>query len=411
MGGRGGASTQVVSVAVVVMALWAPSSRYGFTYLDDDNLILDRAAFLARPSSTLTVFAQRYFDRPYDPYYRPVVNASFVIDAQIGGMQPWVYHLTNVFLHVLACLLLLALLRRLGMPGWPAAGAALLFGVHPVHAASVVWIPGRNDVMLGCAALGACLCLWRAAVQGNLRWLAAHVILFAVALFTKETAIILPLVFVLLLRCVPSKLDRRFRGSLAVSWSLVVAAHVTVRVLVSGLSSLAALAASPGAALSAWPVLLSDLGKLVLPLRLQVASAPEDVAIWPGWIAASLIAVGVFFLRRRRRLVVLAMALVLAPSLLGLGSAGWVVLENRLYLPAMGVAVLAGGLLCSIPDRRLAIGAVCLVAVVFAVVALRHGRSFRDRESLVAAMTVESPHCPVIRGLRFKMFYPSMPTP
>ncbi len=43
---------------------------------------------------------------------RPVVNVSLAINYAISGVNPWSYHAFNLLSHVLAALLLLAVVRR-----------------------------------------------------------------------------------------------------------------------------------------------------------------------------------------------------------------------------------------------------------------------------------------------------------
>src|SRR5262249_39402049 len=77
------------------------------------------------------------------PYWRPLVTASYVLDAQWGGARPLAYHATNVVLHAAASALVLALLRRFGVGRGLALAGALAFAVHPALASAVAWIPGR----------------------------------------------------------------------------------------------------------------------------------------------------------------------------------------------------------------------------------------------------------------------------
>ena len=74
-------------------------------------------------------------------------------DAQIGGGNPGVFHVTNVALHVLNALLLFAFLRiatsfdGLRMSRWRSAAVAALFAIHPLHVESVAWVTERKDLL------------------------------------------------------------------------------------------------------------------------------------------------------------------------------------------------------------------------------------------------------------------------
>ena len=101
-------------VAIIAMAIYSPTLRYDFTYLDDNNLVLDQQEIISKPSGLYKVFGHSFFNDPSDAYYRPVVNLSFAVNALIDGVRPFGYHLVNCLLHAATCVLLLALLRGLG---------------------------------------------------------------------------------------------------------------------------------------------------------------------------------------------------------------------------------------------------------------------------------------------------------
>ena len=83
---------------------------------------------------------------------------TFLADYWIGGLDPFYYHLTSVFIHAanafLLCLVLrlvLPLLLRgaLGQRGTNllALGVATVWAVHPVHSAAVAYISGTADTL------------------------------------------------------------------------------------------------------------------------------------------------------------------------------------------------------------------------------------------------------------------------
>src|SRR5580700_2569606 len=101
-------------VLVAAFAVHAHTVAFGFTGLDDRDLIVGDRAFLADASNLLRVFGRSYLHvvAPSHVYWRPLVTASYVLDAQWSGERPWGYHATNVVLYAVASVLVLALLRR-----------------------------------------------------------------------------------------------------------------------------------------------------------------------------------------------------------------------------------------------------------------------------------------------------------
>lgn len=72
---------------------------------------------------------------------------SFMLDHQLGGLNPAQYHRTNLILHALNSVWLYLLLRHLTGSSWRAALVAFIWALHPQRAESVAWIAERKDVL------------------------------------------------------------------------------------------------------------------------------------------------------------------------------------------------------------------------------------------------------------------------
>lgn len=128
-------------------------------------------------------------DPSRDRLYRPLSLQSFALNYAAHGLHPFGYHLVNVLLHAAACWLVWRLTLRLCGARGPAALAALLFAVHPVHAEAVAGVVGRAEILaalLMMAGLYALTCGPPAPTPGRI---AAAAAAFLGALFAKETAI------------------------------------------------------------------------------------------------------------------------------------------------------------------------------------------------------------------------------
>ena len=145
---RGALTTRasIAAVALVALAVHARTVSFDFTGLDDRDLVVGDRAFLGDPANLLRVFGRSYLHvvDPSHAYWRPLVTASYILDAQWSGASPHGFHATNVLLHAVASVLLLALLRRLGLGRAVALAGALVFAVHPALVSAVAWIPGAT---------------------------------------------------------------------------------------------------------------------------------------------------------------------------------------------------------------------------------------------------------------------------
>ncbi len=152
----------------------------------DDIFLTRDNPFIKSPLLVLEAFRHYLFLDSYTGHYRPVQNLSYMIDYFFWNTDAAGFHLTNIFLHVAAGLLLyrlLTLLFRTGDGLWnnrdshsPDVGTFAgfiisgLWMVHPVHSAAVDYISGRADSLAFLFSAGAWLLVLRGRGVGS-RWL------------------------------------------------------------------------------------------------------------------------------------------------------------------------------------------------------------------------------------------------
>ncbi len=384
-------------VAVFAVALHARTITFDYSYLDDDALVLGQQRFFAEPSSVWRAFARPYFPAAQrdHAYYRPLVTASFALDARWPVSAPRAHHTTNLLLHAAAACLVFLLLRRLGHRDGVALGGALAFAAHPALASSVAWIPARTDLLLGGAALAAWLCFARAwqPGPGRLPSRVGHAAALLAALLSKETAIVLPFVFVAHALVV----DRRPWRSLAAPWLLggwtgAFAVYVIARARVLD-QGIGAAGVSLGRAAANASLFLTSLGKLVFPIKLSVLATPEDTLLWPGIVAAVALLAALFVRGVRRPQLAFALGCFVAFVAPNLPASTLLALESRLYLAAIAIVVavceIARAVRAPAPAK---VAAGAAVIAVFAAASFVHAGNFRDRRTFAEAAVRGSPH-------------------
>jgi tetratricopeptide (TPR) repeat protein len=373
-------------------AVHARTVGFGFTGLDDQDLVVEDHAFLAAPWSFLKAFGRAYMHvvDPGHAYYRPLVTASYALDARWSGVDPAGYHATNVALYACAAWLVFALLRAFSMPAVVAMAGALAFAVHPALADAVAWIPGRNDALVAVFALAAWVLAMPPEPSGpSPRWppgrVAACLGFTVLAALTKETAYALPLVWLA---------QRLFRAAVPAAALLAIVAAVTRGWAGAGAIGFGALPAQ-------LPVLFTSLGAIVFPVSPTVLAVREDVAAWPGVAALVAIAAAALLLPGVRRSVVAfglaAFALLLAPAIL---LPGTLILDCRLVLPAVGVFIALAELARaalegSRAEPRFFVAFTAVAAVVLAAITAGYEGAFRDRRAFARAAVAASPHSPL----------------
>jgi tetratricopeptide (TPR) repeat protein len=381
---------------VVVFAAYGRTLAFDWSYLDDSRLIIERAAFLTNSGNVGRVFQQAYF-RSQDPgefYYRPLVTLSYMADAGTPPLSPSPFHRTNLLLHLGSCCLLLALLLELGVAEALAAGLAAIFAVHPALTETVAWIPGRNDSLLSLMVLGSWLSYVRYRKAKTPLALSGHGLLFFLALLTKETAFALPALLigrdVLVAQSRPRKAADRATW---IVWGIAIAAWIALRSVVPAPAAQQSLLQRLVVALKHVPVLIVYLGKAIVPLELSVLAHPADSSYLPGALALVLVALALAKTRgaaRRGALFGLGMFVLLLLPTLPVSDA--LILENRIYLPTIGLLLAAGACIQDLRIRpRILAGIGAAIGVIFAVRTYTYAANFRDRVAFGMACIRGSP--------------------
>jgi tetratricopeptide (TPR) repeat protein len=131
---------------------------------------------------------------------------TFWLNHRVSGLNPGSYHLFNVLFHVVTSLLVFFIVRRI--LGWAgeagprrealSAAAAALFLLHPLQTESVAYVASRSEalsVLFFHAAFA--LFVYRRAASISWPTAAGVILLYAAASSTKEHTVILPALLIL----------------------------------------------------------------------------------------------------------------------------------------------------------------------------------------------------------------------
>lgn len=396
-------SVLVGTLVVACLLLYGRTVSFGYVQADDTDLILRNQPFLSDFANAPQAFRQSYFADAGGPdpksYYRPLAVLSFMLDAQIAGDEPAWYHGTNVVLHVVAVLLVFCLMTALGVDRLVAWILALIFAVHPVNVQAVGWLVGRNDTLMTVFGLASMLGLLAFARDGRRAGVVLHLVGFALALFAKETGLLLPALFVLLVWRIsePAGWYRR-HWPLAVGYVTIVGTWFVLRgrALAGGEGGGIAMADYPTVILAKMPELVLYAGKALLPFRLNTMPGVDAGGIVMGVL--SIVLLGWVMRRLDSKTVMLAstwFTLFLAPVLVIVGLPAY---EHRMYFPLIGLLVglsLIGRLASSPAVQHRTVVAGILTAALFFGVAYRHVAVFRNPYTYWTNGTTGTPFAPL----------------
>jgi len=352
-------------------------------------------------------------------YYRPVMHLVYMADYALFGYSTAGYHATSIFFHALNSVLVLLLAEALLFSRGVALLGAVLFAVHPIATESVAWAAAVPELTYTTFFL---LSLWlyararppRAAGEAaRLRWLVASVLAALLALFSKETALMLAPAIALYEHLFRESSEPHLRRP------LFYLGHVAALVfyLVMRIFSLGGfqVATNPYGVLPPAQFLLSAVylvgkyvAKLLVPSPFNIfhvfhpARGLADWRVLGGLLVLAVAGAAAWALWRRRQPLWFTLALLLLPLVpaLDLRAIGHNIFTERyLYLPAAAFCWLLAAALVHLGQRRrrLAGALAALLAINYALLTMFRNREWHDNITLYTATLLVSPESNLIR--------------
>ena len=180
----------------ITAAVYAQVVRFEFVDFWDDQLFVTRNLSVQNGLSWEGIWWA--FVTTHGSLWHPFVWLSLMLDAQIYGLNPWGFHLTNLALHLANTLLLFGLLTKMTGSWWRSGFVAALFALHPLHVESVAWVTERKDLLSAFFWMLTLWAYWGYTRRGGVCRYLLVAVCFGAALLSKPMAVTLPVVMVLL---------------------------------------------------------------------------------------------------------------------------------------------------------------------------------------------------------------------
>lgn len=347
------------AILLVTALTYTDVTTHGFV-LDDIH------AVASNPSIRSLASFPRWFASPYatsalreHPGYRPILMASYALDYALWPNPSAGYHRTNLAIHLGVVALVYLLARLFWGDGLAGLVAAAVMALHPINAEAVNYISARSSSLAACFVL---LAVWaydgaaRAALSRRSVWLAGAMLASFLALGTKESAVILPLLLLAWDRARFGDVTP-WRTSLARSvpfWA-VTAGFLIARSIVMAQAPSAPGGWSGQNALFAIKIVLSSFGHWIWPMGLAVdhgwtwtIGTSEGVWLLAGVVGA-LATTAVAFRHNRRIGWCLFWGWSALLPLVALPAVSRVTLyqDHRVYLAGIGLAWAVGGVIAT----------------------------------------------------------------
>ena len=172
--------------------IYARTLRFDFVYDDGNQIVrnphLESAAFIPIYFSA-DVWSQ-FHTAGEGRYYRPVFLLWLLLNRTLFGITPAGWHAASLSLELLAISLLYVVATKLLKDPLGGGIAALVFAVHPANLETVAWVSSSSELLMGVLLLLAFFFYLRFRDGGQDLNLAASVLMFALALGSKETALV-----------------------------------------------------------------------------------------------------------------------------------------------------------------------------------------------------------------------------
>jgi len=333
-----------VGFFLLSLALFGRALTGGFLRWDDHQFLVDNPTVHSLSGANLWTLLTTLHQQVYTPLH----HLSNALQYSLWGDWAPGFHAVNIVVFAVGLTVLYRLLLRLGGSPLAAILATAVYAAHPSHVESVAWITGLKDVQSFAFAMGAALFHVQGATAGQRRRPYLSFALFAGALLSKNTLIVLPALLLLLDWVV---CGTRLRIAVARVLPHLAVATALVPVVQGRWRSQEIMRQDPSPVLArlgdsyghylravAWPFDLSPL----YPARLPRGWTPQAVA---GLVAPLLLAVLCLVRRWWKPLAALGWFLLALLPMSNLVPLYYRVNDRYLILPTLSLALLAAWLL------------------------------------------------------------------
>jgi tetratricopeptide (TPR) repeat protein len=364
-------------------------------------------------------------------YYRPLTSVILMFNYYVFGLNPWGFHLVNILFHagvsVLVFIVTTTLLRKFGssISGFSLLvpfAAGLLFATHPIHTESVAWVSGIVDPSFAFFYL---LSLYfYIAGEGLKRRYLFSLISFFLAALCKETALTLPLIF-LVYDYSSNNVEKRVFDYLKKYVPYLIVSGIYFAMRFNALGVFAPIKRHAQLStyqniINIFPLFSLYLEKLFVPINLNafyvlhpIASLWETKGILSLAVTVSFIVLA-FLAMKKNRMVFFCLSLIVIPLIpvlyipfLGDNTFA----ERYLYLPSVGfvilVALFLGWIVSHVRKRAQVVVTVLtllLVLSVYSAETVSRNRVWKDDYTLYTDMIEKSPDAALPRNLLGHLF-------
>ncbi len=373
----------------VTLAVFHPVLKADFLNWDDPLYLVQNETVHELSFSNL----HKIFFGAHEALYKPLVLLSYVIEHHFFGLNPMVYHATNLALHILNVLLVFVVTKKI-IKGSELAPflTAIFFAIHPMRVESVAWVTERKDMLFTFFYFLALLLYLKHHAKRGSKPSVGALACFVASVLSKPAAVTLPAV----LTWIEIREGLSWRAALKKTapywWVAIVFATLTLGIhvfFVEKIEDLPQFSLWSRVGLSSFAVVFY-LWKFIWPLNLSIYYdfALQGLGFWP--LAGLVIVAGFILLRRFYRSVtylgavifVLTLSPMLYPTYMTL------IADRFTYVPYWGLFLILAQIIAQAYKqtdskiRGMAIVTVCVIAMSWSALGYARTSVFQNSVSL-----------------------------
>ena len=161
---------QALLLTLAILLVFGQSCLFEFVTWDDANLIYKNEyvrilSWQRLGGAWLAPHSHLYIPVTYNLWaLLGAISQAQTPDPNGITLNPWIFHIVNVLVHLANALLVYLILQLLLKRPWIALSCAILWAIHPLQVESVAWATGMKDLLSGFFSLAALLFYLYAAI-------------------------------------------------------------------------------------------------------------------------------------------------------------------------------------------------------------------------------------------------------
>ncbi|UCC38415.1 MAG: hypothetical protein JSV96_11305 [Candidatus Aminicenantes bacterium] len=189
----------IICLTITVFGVYWKTFNYELIW--DSKIYFTQNILFAENQPITSAFKYGYFREQLgagniDFYYRPLLTASFILENKLWGLKNASLRFTNLLIYILSLSFLYIFLRNQSEKKPFPEIATLLFALYPLNVENIVWVLGRNDLLLLLWGILTFLFLDLFVRKKKLIYLIWSSLFYLLGIFSKEAFIFfLPILF------------------------------------------------------------------------------------------------------------------------------------------------------------------------------------------------------------------------